>query len=443
MAKTLTPEGAMQYGITYPATADDVAAGRAKSTGETVHVPGPDVIKRFGYGGLLPPGAQIETPPSGGGVVGADGKPVSPTNPPRLLKVPGAPSVPPVVPYQGTGTGTSADTTPIYQPPAGAPAAPSVAPQSPPPATPAPPPAPPVVAPPVSNYPAMTPGPRAALQGGVPVTSTNALVPNLGAASPPSPAVAGDVNAILGGMARARASGPQPGTQVAGASFATGPGYDEQVTAKTSQDRLASDTNLAANYANNVFPQTQALALLGRGMTTGPTTDLLNTAKGWASGVARSMGYTGPISDDVASYDALHKWLSQIVAGNPVAQGSDARLAATLAGNANTGIHELASADMLKAGIALMRMNATASSEWASNPAIRAQYGYYTNYLRDFNKTVDPRAFAWDMYNPAQKKDLLADIDKHDEAYAQRLRDSLQMVRRNGYMGETRAMPGG
>jgi hypothetical protein len=72
---------------------------------------------------------------------------------------------------------------------------------------------------------------------------------------------------------------------------------------------------------------------------------------------------------------------------------------------------------------------------------VRAKYGYYNDFLRDFNKTVDPRAFAWEMYNPEQKKTLLEDIDKHDEAYARKLQDSLALVRRNGYLGETRAMP--
>jgi hypothetical protein len=292
------------------------------------------------------------------------------------------------------------------------------------------------------NRDSMMPKPRADLSGGVPVASTNALQPNVGPAGPPSPAVSGDVDAILAGINRARAA-PSGGTQQAvggSGSFAAGPGYDEQTTATTSQERLAADSRLSASYAGTVFPYTQALAGYGRGMTTAPGSDFLNAAKGFAGGVLRSMGVNTQISDDAASYDAQHKWLSQIITGNPVAQGSDARLAATLAGNANTGIHELAGADMMKAGIALMRMTAAARSQW-DDPAVRAKYGYYNDFLRDFNKTTDPRAFAWDMYNPEQKKTLLEDIDKHDEAYAKKLQDSLALVRRNGYLGETRAMP--
>jgi hypothetical protein len=62
------------------------------ATGRPVVVPGADAVKLFGYGVLLPPNAQghVDLPPGwtqvsggggagGGGVVGADGKPVSPS----------------------------------------------------------------------------------------------------------------------------------------------------------------------------------------------------------------------------------------------------------------------------------------------------------------------------------------------------------------------------
>jgi hypothetical protein len=91
------------------------------------------------------------------------------------------------------------------------------------------------------NRDSMMPKPRADLSGGVPVASTNALQPNVGPAGPPGPTVSGDVDAILAGINRARAA-PSGGTQQAvggSGSFAAGPGYDEQTTATTSQERLA------------------------------------------------------------------------------------------------------------------------------------------------------------------------------------------------------------
>jgi hypothetical protein len=425
---TLSPAEAMNMGITYPATSDDVAAGRASRVGEDVRVPGPDVIKRFGYGGMLPPGARVNAPQPGAGggpgVVNQDGTPVT-VKPPRLLVVPSAPAP------------TPAPTAPQPVPP--------IPPANPPPVVSGPGPSGPT--PPTVSGPGPS-GPRvptsSLLGGGVQTASTNALeAPVLGPAAPPSPLVPGDVAAIQAGMQGAR-DNRLPGTQVAGASFSTGAGTDEQVTRKLSQDRLLADSTIQSEYAKNILPYTQSLHLYGRGMTTAPGADFLNDMKGRAGGVLRSMGIATPF-DSTKQYDELHKWLTQLVTSTPGAAGSDQRLATTLAGNANTGIHELAGEDMVKVGAALMRMNASVRSNWDDmGPAGQAKYGgYYSNYLRDVNKTLDLRGFAWDMLNPEQRKSLAEDLAAHrnDPNYAQNIINSREMARKAGYLGPQRAMP--
>jgi hypothetical protein len=277
------------------------------------------------------------------------------------------------------------------------------------------------------------------LTGGVQVASNNPLMaPTLGPAAPPSPAVAGDVSAMLQGMNR-NGPGPSPGTRVA-SSVAMGPGYDEQATAKLSQDLLAQHSAAAANYANMAFPNVEALAGYGRGVVTAPGTDFRNTAKGWMNGVSRTMGLP-QVFDPTADYDKQHKWLSAVVNANPMAAGSDARLAQTLAGNANTGIHELAGEDMIKATMALMRMNATAVESWQAQPELRAKFGYYANYLRDFNKTTDPRAFAFDLYNAEQRKTLAQDIKKQGKAAEDKFMATYNQAKAAGYLNDPRAMP--
>lgn len=64
----------------------------------------------------------------------------------------------------------------------------------------------------------VVPGRGASLAGGVPVASTNALAPGLGAPSAPSPAVSGDVATIMAGM---RGSPPNA---LAGGTATAGPG---------------------------------------------------------------------------------------------------------------------------------------------------------------------------------------------------------------------------
>jgi hypothetical protein len=132
-----------------------------------------------------------------------------------------------------------------------------------------------------------------------------------------------------------------------------------------------------------------------------------------------------------------------LVTSNPGAGASDARLAATLAGNANVGIHELAGEDMVKVGAAMMRMNAAVRSDWDTmGPQGQAKYGgYYANYLRDVNKTLDLRAFAEDLYNPHQAKSLYDDLKSHDKAYRDNYFNSLDLARRNGYASPVKAMP--
>ena len=370
---TLSPEGAMGAGIVYPATADDVKAGRASAVGAPVHVSGPDVITRFGLNGLLPPGARADTAGAvggrGGGVVGADGKTVGPANPPRLLNVPS----------QGGGgsgnapgaSGSAIPTPPV--PPAGT--TPTASTVTPPPVVSTSPtlrgPGSPVPAAPSGvNAPrdSMMPGPSASLQGGVQVASTNPLAPNVGAPGAPSPLVSGYVNAIMAGINRTQGT-PTQGTRVA-STFSVGPGTEQVEGYKVSADKLAADNVAAANFQNTQFPYIQALKTYGEGTTTGPTSDFWNQVAGTIRTPLAKLGINiGDLDDNTQRQDALGKWLANIQSGNPLSGRSDAELAQVLKGSASTHINETTGADMVKAGLSLQRMNVAANREWNSNPA--------------------------------------------------------------------------
>jgi hypothetical protein len=281
--------------------------------------------------------------------------------------------------------------------------------------------------------------------GSVQVASANPLeAPEVGAPSPPNPLVPGDVAAIQAGIQRAQDTPRIPGTQTAGSSFVGGAGLEEQGTQKLSAERLEADQRVALDHAKTLFPIAQALSQYGRGVTTAPGAETANQWKGWLGGVARSAGLPGAdMLNSSADFDKLNKDLNQVLMANPAARNSDAMLASTMGGSANAHVHELSGADMLKANAALVRMIATARSEWQNMPQEdKAKYNYYyANFLQDFNKTFDPRAGAYDMYNPAQAKTLLDDLRAHDKPYQDRFWNSVDMVKRNGYFGETRAMP--
>jgi hypothetical protein len=428
---TLSPGELAGYAITYPATNDDVAAGRATEIGAPVHLSPADVVKRFGLGGVLPQGARIDTtqPPAGGGggtgvVVDSSGKPVGPNNPARLTPptaTPPAPAVPPAPP--GAAAGAPVGPGGIGAVLGGGGATPLPVPRVPPPR------------PQSSN----------ALQGGVPVASANALAPGLGPASPPSPAVTGDVAAMQQGIANARGA-PAGGPQMA-ASFSTGPGIETTKLYGTSADKASQDELASANYQNTVFPYVQALSHLGAGMPTGVGSDWRNSVRSFVANNAKMLGIDpGKLDDQNAMYDGLKKWYASIVTSNPFAAGSDARMSEVLASNPSTGINENASADVMKAGVTMMRMNIAARRTWNQmTPQQQAQAspnGTYLGYLGQFSQNVDVRAFGTDLYNDKQRAKLSDIVSKMSDADATKFLASLKIARDPSLgLMSTQAMP--
>lgn len=421
VATTLTPGEYMGGGYHYQATQADVDAGRATRVGQDIFMPGPTVNQRTGV--PVPPGLQ--TGGGGPGVVNSDGTPASPKSPPRLLNVPGSAPAPPAPPGGAAAAPATSGNVGFGAAIGGSTPAPAASPALP------TPPVPPTL------------GPRSDLGGGVQVASVNALAPDVGTASPPSPAVAGDVNAILAGI-RNRQGTPSTGTQTAFNTIATGPGTEEALGYKTSADKLAADNVAAANFQNTQFPYVQALKNYGEGTKTGPTSDFWNQVAGTIRTPLAKLGLNiGTLDDNTQRQDALGKWLANIQSGNPVSAKSDAELAQVLKGSASTHINETTGADMVKAGLALQRMNVAATREWNTNPALQRQFGTYLNYLGNYNATTDPRAFAIDTYNPDQISRLRAQLKSGSEADAQRFEASLALARRNGMISGagSQAMP--
>ncbi len=405
--RTVDP-GSLTGFTTRLATEEDERAGLGKA-GTTIYTPTPDMITRGGYGKLLPPGVRGGgAAPGAPGVVTRDGQVVSPANPPRLLRVPGAaptpaapgatPGAAPAAPAPTGNTGFGAAI--------GTPGA-------------------------LPTPPVPPPGPRSALEGGVPVASVNALAPGLGAPSAPGPAVAGDVNAMLAGMDQARGA-RSPGTQVAGASFTLGgPGYEEKATSEASAARLAADRLAAADYHATQFPYVQALKEYGAGMKTGAGSDFWTSLGSYVRTPFAKIGVeVGSLNDAVQRAESLKKWLANIQTSNPIAGRSDAMLAQTLHGSASTSINDLSGEDMVKAGFALNRMKVAGSKAWdVMTPQEQAQHGNYLKFLGKYSSTLDPRAFAIDMYNPNQIKNLREQLKTGGEANVLRFERSLKMAR--------------
>jgi hypothetical protein len=450
---SVSPDKLLDKAWSRNATAEDVEAARKNgitiAPGSEIIFTNADVAGTGKYSFLLTPAqrAALQNPQPGNPTNTRSGQPPGPTNQPvpsrpanakpAQLKVPGAPAAaaaPVANPFGGLNA------TPPAAPPAGAPnpfgglGAPPAA------AAPAVPvvPAPAPVVPPARPLPSLG---GLAPDGSVQVASANPLdAPVTGPPSPPSPLVPGDVNAIMQGMDAAR-NGPRlPGTQTA-QIYTQSPGYDEQVVAAQSKKRLEQGLQAGADYAKSIFPVAQALKQYSKGITTAQGAEAANQLKSWTGGVLRSLG--GPrIFDSTADFDKLAKDLNQILMSNSAAGRSDAALNTMIAAGANTHVHEWAGEDVTKANAAIIRANAVAASQWqAMTPDEKSKYShYFANYENDFNKTYDLRAGAYDLLNTTQKKALVDNLRAHPEQQ-KRFWDSVDLLERNGYLNDTRAMP--
>jgi hypothetical protein len=250
---------------------------------------------------------------------------------------------------------------------------------------------------------------------------------------------------MLAGMDQARAASRGGSAQVAGASFTLGgPGYEEKATSEASAARLAADRLAAADYHATQFPYVQALKEYGAGMKTGAGSDFWTSLGSYVRTPFAKLGVeVNSLNDAVQRAESLKKWLANIQTSNQSASRSDAALAQVLHGSASTSINDLSGEDMVKAGFALNRMKVAGSQAWdVMTPQEQAQHGNYLKFLGKYSSTLDPRAFAIDMYNPNQIKNLREQLRTGGEENARRFEESLTMARRLNLIGTgTQAMP--
>lgn len=206
------------------------------------------------------------------------------------------------------------------------------------------------------------------------------------------------------------------------------PGSD--VPLKQSAQQLADDRSNAANFASRTFPLQSAISLYGQGTTTGPGSDLINNIKSFVLARAANLGLD-PNKVSVANFDELQKYLVQNATSNPMAAGSDARLATALTGNPSTHISTLAGANVARAALALERMRQAAVMSYNGTPQ------GYSNYVANYATHVDPRAFAVDLMTPEEQSRMVAAMKPADRAQFVK---SYQMAKGLGLLQST-AMP--
>jgi hypothetical protein len=225
----------------------------------------------------------------------------------------------------------------------------------------------------------------------------------------PSGAVASDVAAIQGGMANAQAT-PTAGTQTAQNLYgpvlrsAPPPGYTERL--KQDQDQYAADqANLSNRYTNvqNLNTALDALKLTNTGRSTGAVHNFYSFLS--SQGIAPNF-----VDNDVTQYDIARKAMMAFAASrvSGSAAGTDLARVQSELSNASPEISQAAALHVLKQNLGLENMAIAANLQHEDKSG--AGYG---DSKSQFYQKYDPRAFAWDAYDPDERGRIQAEAEKN------------------------------
>ena len=278
------------------------------------------------------------------------------------------------------------------------------------------------------------PGKRSDIPSSLQVASAdNSVVPsNLPPATPPSPAVAGDVAAIQGGMAGAQAT-PTTGTQTAqlGPYLRTAPpsGYTEtlnnDIKARTDASMAAPDQRKNLQAGENAF---EALRMAGN--YTGAGTGTAAALYSWLQARAPQWAIPQGEMTDTAWRQVLAKNLLRFAQESGLRMNTDLGMSEALKGTANADtILPNANREILINDIGNARQRLAQTLLMPSPSGDGAVVSHFQNYTSD----TDPRAFAWDLRSADERQAIEDEVAKDKSGKAEkRLNKGLEDAYRLG-----------
>lgn len=223
----------------------------------------------------------------------------------------------------------------------------------------------------------------------------------------------------------AAGTAPLSAVNVGGGALPTGlpPGSSESAQA------MQADLARAHNYAADIYPWTQALSkmeeLQGQGETFGPGSkgrqELESFAYTFAPTIAR---WAGVNPDKIQGYAEVEKYLTQGLQQRAAGFGAhtDMQVATAASGSPNVHVTDLAGIPLIKATIALKRME-------TAQALINSRGGGpgYLNNAAQWSSSQDPRAYMLDLMPPEQVKQLQTTLKGAERAkFNASLRDAIQ-----------------
>ena len=166
-----------------------------------------------------------------------------------------------------------------------------------------------------------------------------------------------------------------------------------------------------ATSGSRIFQLNKALtALQNLGPTgTGPGTDTRQAVASYLNSVPYVRNIIGTDPNSIASYDEANKYLTAYASNQASAMGpgTDSKLATALTSNASTHISNLAATDVVKATMGLERMQQAQAQAFTQSGLPASNYDQWS---ANWNKSVDPRAYAFDLMNPQQRGTVLQSL---------------------------------
>lgn len=233
-------------------------------------------------------------------------------------------------------------------------------------------------------------------------------------------------------------NGRYPGAQTAGQAGGVRPSLGPAEAAaqatigQKSAAQYAGEQQAAGGYGTRMFNLTKALTGL-QNADTGPGSETVNTAKSFLLAHGPDfLQHMGVDPNKIQSYDEANKYLIQYAMNQAGAlgEGTDSKLATTLSGNANTHISNLAAQDVVRANMALERMNQAAVNSFSQTGLSPAKY---SAWKAQFASRVDPRVFAYDMLDESKQRAMYHSMnDAQQKQFMQQYNWALQ----NGFLGQ-------
>ena len=254
------------------------------------------------------------------------------------------------------------------------------------------------------------------------------------AGSPPAPIPGNGAyrprGTVIGGTAPQPAPAPTPPSAASGqgqAAPATPPASSQTYLTQPPQGQQEGvNADVAAYKADqqavpgintglqNLTTAKQALALT----QTGRSTEAVHNFYSFLKSQGLSPGF---LDNDVTQYDIARKAMLAYASGQGKAAGTDLGLEAQLHSNASPDIDQSAADHVINQNIGLQRQKLAQVME---APAGGVGYG---NHVTNFTGKTDPRAFAWDVYSPAERAAIIAQSKTVEGGY-QKLKDSLKIA---------------